>query len=156
MIKYQKMGRQFWQLVVISLILSTSISASAEWNIYKKAEQRNKEGNLIRFDIGPQKTIRVWLILKRKTVGAFKSKLPLYQVDNNDIHDLQLTQQKTIKEDKWIGWIISDKTGNFSPDLLELMNGKEVTFQYYLPDGMIKETTFSLEGIREAIEEILK
>jgi len=36
------------------------------------------------------------------------------------------------------------------------MNGKQVTFQYYLPDGTIKETTFNMEDAREAIEEILK
>jgi len=36
------------------------------------------------------------------------------------------------------------------------MNGKSVVFQYYMPDGEIKETTFSLEGTREALGELLK
>ena len=29
------------------------------------------------------------------------------------------------------------------------------SFQYYLPDGMIKETTFQLEGIQQAIKEMV-
>jgi hypothetical protein len=35
------------------------------------------------------------------------------------------------------------------------MNGRQATFQYYLPDGTIKETTFSLKGAKEAIREVL-
>jgi hypothetical protein len=156
MIKKQKIAKRIRQLVAILLLLSSLISANAEWTIYKRIGQRSKDGHFLRIDTGSNSTIRASFILKKPTASVFKSKLPLYQVDNNDVHDLQLTKIISLKDDQWISWVISDGKGKPSPDLIELMNGKDVTFQFYLPDGTIKETTFNLEGAREAIEEILK
>lgn len=156
MIKKQRIGMRTRQLVIILLIQSFFISANAEWTIYKRIQQRSKEGHILRLDTVSESTIQAWFILKKKTAGVFKSKLPLYQVDQNTVHDLQLVKNKKVEKDRWVQWIISDRKGIHGPDLLEFMNGTEVTFQYYLPDGTIKETAFDLDGAREAIEEILK
>jgi hypothetical protein len=156
MIKKQRIGMRTRQLVIILLIQSFFISANAEWTIYKRIQQRSKEGHVLKIDTDTNNIIWAWFILKKKTAGVFKSKLPLYQVDNNDVHDFQLIKNKKVKEDRWIRWMISNSKSAPGSDLLELMNGKEATFQYYLPDGTIKETAFDLDGAREAIEEILK
>jgi phosphoribosylformylglycinamidine (FGAM) synthase-like amidotransferase family enzyme len=156
MIDKQKIVKQFGQLIVITSILLFCVSADATWSIYKRIQKSSEDGHILRLDLGSKKPIRAWFILRKETENAFKSKLPLYQVDNNDVHDLQQKKNRKVKEDRWIRWVISDGNGKTSPDLMELMNGKELTFQYYLPDGTIKETTFSLEGAKEAIEGILK
>ena len=156
MIKNQITDRLYWQLVIILLILTMFVSANADWSIYKKIEHRSKEGHIFRIDINYRRTIQAWLILKKTTAGVFETKMPLYRVDTNDVHDLRLIKNISTDKDRWIAWVISVGKGKPSPDLIELMNGREVTFQYYLPDGTIKETTFDLKGAREAIEEILK
>ena len=156
MLKKQKIAMRTRQLVIILVILSSFISANAEWAIYKRIEQRSKEGHVLRIDTDTNNIIRAWFILKQKTADVFKSKLPLYQVDNHDVHDLQLIKKKRVKKDQLIRWMISNRKRMPDPDLVEFMNGKEVTFQYYLPDGTIKETSFDLKGAHEAIEEILK
>ena len=155
MIEKPKIDIQIRQLGVILVILLCCVAAYAEWTIYKRIEQRSPEGHVLRLDTVPENSIRAWFLLRNNTAGVFKHKMPLYQVDNNDIHDLQLIKNIKTREDRWIRWIISDKTGKPSPDLIELMDGTEVRFQYYLPDGTIKETTFDLKGAREAIGEIL-
>ena len=126
------------------------------WTTYKKAEIRSKEKNIFRIDCVSNSSVRAWLILRNAPEGVFKSKLPIYQIDKNEIHNLEQKKKKKVNEDRWIRWIISERKGMPESDLLEFMNGNEVTFQYYLPDGSIKESTFSLEGAREAIQEILK
>ena len=139
------------------LILLICISAvNGEWTVYKRIEQSSKEGHLLRFDTGAKDTIRAWFILKNSRTDVFKTKLALYQIDENEVHDLKLIKAKRINKNRWIRWNISDDKRGGDLDLLEFMNGKEVIFQYYLPDGTIKETTFNLEGARKAIEGVLK
>jgi len=131
--------------------------AIADWTIYKQTEVRSIEKHRLRFDHDLGGPVRAWLILKSKKSGVFESKLPLYQVDDNEVHDLQLIEKgRRVNKDRWVLWEIYGGKGPLSDALLEFMNGKEVTFQYYLPDGTIKETTFNLEGAKEAINEILK
>lgn len=142
----------------ILLPLCFAVPATADWATYKKAELRSKDKNILRIDRSSNGPVRAQFILRPKVTGAFESKLPIYQVDNNMIHDLQ--SAKNMKTDKkknyWILWEIYDGKGDINDDLLELMNGKEVVFQYYLPGGMIKESIFSLKGAKEAIGEVLR
>ena len=142
--------------IIILIGLSFLSTANAQWTAYKRIENKNKQGHVLRFDTGTRNTLDAWFILKKETPGAFKSKLPLYKVDNNDVHDLKLAEKKQISENRWIKWQISSNNNPPSGELLEIMNGKEIVFQYYLPDGTIKETNFSLEDAREAIVELLK
>lgn len=145
-------------LMIVSLICICS-QAFAGWTFYKSANARSKDNHIFRIDKTHSSKVRAWFILNRKTPSAFTSKLPLFQVDGNKIHDLQLIKKgRSVNKDKdkWVLWEIYSGKGSLSDELLEFMNGKEVTFQYYLPDGTIKEATFNLEGAREAISEILK
>lgn len=142
----------------ILLLLCFVVPATADWATYKSAQVRSKDKNILRIDRSSNGPVRAQFTLRPKVTGAFESKLPIYQVDNNKIHDLQ--SAKNMKTDKkknyWILWQIYDGKGDINDDLLELMNGKEVVFQYYLPGGMIKESIFSLKGAKEAIGEVLR
>lgn len=90
--------------------------------------------------------------------------LPVYRVDKKDPHDLQ--NNKTITETsdgamttylwepKWVQWQIYHGQNEVVSDgsLYELMSGGSVVFRYYLPTGGYKETSFTLEGSRDAIQ----
>lgn len=148
-------------MLIVLFVLCIASTAFSEWRIYKRAELRNKEKNRLRIDLTLQAgrmDVRAWFMLGKKSAGVFKSNLPLYQVDDGPVHDLtNARDRRTDKKAKaWIRWVIWDGNGPIDPDLVELMNGKEAVFQYYLPDGEIKETTFVLEGVKETVEELIK
>lgn len=155
--KREKTGKRIRQIVLaLFLIFLFRDSSGADWTIYKKIEKRNIEGNVLRIDTDFKSKIRAWFILKEKILDVFTTKLPIYQIDDNDVRDLQRIKGKTVRKNQWIRWVISAWKPVPDPDLLEIINGDEITFQYYLPDGRIEETTFQLDGIRESIKEVLE
>jgi hypothetical protein len=133
-----------------------STNAFAGWNIYKQIELRASDKNMFRLDRVSDNKIRAWFILARKAPGVFQNRFALYQVDNNPVRDLNEVKGTAANKnaDQWLIWPISNSLDSPSKLLLEIINGKEITFQYYLPDGMIKESKFKLEGIKQAIEEL--
>lgn len=146
-------------IIVCSLFLLLFFSPTihADWAIYKQVQVRNSQKHYLRFDSSNGKTIKVWFILKGKDNGVFSKKLPVYRVDNNDIHEISQGKAYNglkIRKGKWIRWTISGGEKS-SEELKEFINGKEVVFQYYRDDGKIMEAIFSLEGIKEAISELL-
>jgi len=80
-------------------------------------------------------------------------------MNDNKVHDLNSSKKK-IQTDKkkkiWIRWEISNQKKPLSNDLIEILGGDTIVFQYYLPDGEIKETVFDLSGVDKAFQEILK
>ena len=150
MLRFLRLG------VVVSLVFCLAVPAFAGWSMYKRASIQSKEKNTLRFDGNSKGPIRAWFILKRKTPGVFASKLPQYKVDSGDVRNVEGAKNGKVSKNRWVRWEIYDGKGTPGPALLEFMNGKTVVFQYYMPDGEIKETTFSLEGAREAIGELLK
>ncbi len=148
-------------LLVMLCVLCFTATAFPDWRIYKKADLRDKKKNTLRIDRtagGKVETVHVWFLLRKKKSGVFSSKTPLYQVDDGPVHDLASVHGRMTdkKAERWIRWQIWDGKGAVPPDLLEIMNGKSFVFQYYLSSGEIKETTFLLDGAKEAIEEVLK
>ena len=112
---------------------------------------------MLRLDSSQKDVVRVWLILGTKQEGAFLNRSVLYRVDEQKIHDLRHAANISVDKSKsmWLRWVISEK-GLKGNDLQELTKGKMVVFQYYLPDGEIKETAFILDGLTEAVKEIIK
>jgi hypothetical protein len=152
------MNQSHARMLIVLFLLVFSKPTSADWSVYKKAEVRSENGHKLRIDRYQKGEIRGWLVLKRKIPGVFESRLPLYQIDDNKVHDLEEIKNKISindNKDRWIRWAISDKNEPISSDLLEFMNGKLATFQYYLPDGTIYEATFKLKGAKKAIEAVL-
>ncbi|MCP4686420.1 MAG: hypothetical protein GY859_00115 [Desulfobacterales bacterium] len=145
-------------LILALSVLFGSGAAFAEWRIYKSAEIYNKEKNILRIDRLHNGRARVWLILKKWKENTFASKPPLYRVDRGPVRDLASAPSRRLDKTggRWIRWTIWDGKGSHPPALLEIIHGKSIVFQYYPPDGSIKEATFSLEGAEEAIEEILQ
>ncbi len=145
-------------IVCLSLFMLFFTSTSyANWAIYKQAQIRNSQKYNLRFSSSNEKVIQVWFILKGNNKGVFSSKLPVYRIDNNDIHKIlkgKAYKGIKIKKGRWIRWVISDGEEP-SKALKEFINGKEVVFQYHREDGKIMETIFSLEGIKDAVEELL-
>lgn len=138
-------------------VLFFSSIVYANWDIYKRVQNRNSQKNYLRFDRSNGKNIRIWFVLKKKDDGVFSKKLPVYRVDNNEVHQIcrgKADNGLKIKKGSYIRWDISDGKQP-SKELKELINGKEVVFQYYRDDGKIMETVFPLEGLKEAISEIL-
>ncbi|UCF91869.1 MAG: hypothetical protein JSW39_26960 [Desulfobacterales bacterium] len=145
--------------LLLGSFFCVAADAVADWTFYRSTAVRSPEKHTFRIDRASNKPANAWFILWPRMKGAFASKLPLYQVDENPVHDLNLVKrglEVNPEKDHWIKWQIFDGKGPLNDELREFMNGKEVTFQYYLPDGTIKETTFDLKGAREAIEEILR
>jgi hypothetical protein len=144
--------------IIFFFILSFSVSASAEWKVIKRAQIKNKDKNLLRFERISEGPVRVWLIMKSMEAAISESKMPIYQVDNKNIHDLTYADDLYMDKgkNKWIRWLISDDKNIPSDDLQEIMNGTFIVFQFYLPDGKIKETIFNLKGAKDAIDELFK
>ena len=141
----------------LSFVLFFSSLVYANWSIYKKVQIRNSQKNYLRFDTSNGKNIKIWFILKKKDNGVFSKKLPVYRVDNNEVHKICRGKAENglkIKKGRYIRWVISDGKKP-SKELKELINGKEVVFQFYRDDGKIMETVFPLEGLKETISEIL-
>ena len=145
-------------LAPMLLFFCLAVPAEAGWSIYKRAAIRSQDKNILRIDRQSGSPVRAWFFLRHKAAGAFESKFPLYRVDNHEVRDLE--SAKDVRTDKkknyWVRWHIYDGKGDINDDLRELMNGKEMIIQYYLPGGVIKESIFPLKGAREAIEEVLR
>ena len=149
-------------VVIMSVILaylSQCVPASAGWAVYKSATTRNSEKHILGIEKLHTGKIRAFFQLDKNAAVQFSMKLPLYQIDNNEVHALQSIQSDRLiigENDNRVRWLIYSGEGPLSDTLLEFMNGKEAVFQYYLPDGTIKETIFDLEGAREAIETLFE
>lgn len=146
-------------ILYLLVLLGLCSHSLADWTFYKNTQVSNKDRHILRFDRLPSGKIRTWIDLKDKIPELSTKKPPLYQVDENEVHDLESIKDLRIykRDGNYnILWEIYSGQGPLSKALLEFMNGREVTFQYYLPDGTIKETTFDLKGARKAIEEILR
>jgi hypothetical protein len=79
--------------LIISIILffigiTASVPSFAGWTISKKAEIRNKTGNIFKIERIDNGAVMAWLILKENTPGAFGTKLPVYQVDEHAVIEL--------------------------------------------------------------------
>jgi len=141
----------------VFLMLFFTSTSHAGWKIYKRAQIKSGQGHYLRFESLNGEYIRLMFGLSRQDEGVFLNKLPIYRVDDNDIHIIK--KDKSYKNLKvrtgyYIYWIISNGETS-SKELNEFINGQEVVFQYYRDDGKIMEAVFSLDGIKEAIEEIL-
>ncbi len=141
----------------VLFILVFMSTAHADWDINKRAQIESKQGCYLRFEAINGKYIRFRFALKRKNDGVFSDKLPIYRVDENDIHIIEKEKRLNelqIRVGSYLGWVISNAQTP-SKELKEFMNGQEVVFQYYRDDGKIMEAVFLLDGIKEALEEIL-
>jgi hypothetical protein len=138
------------------LILVVVPASKAEWLIYKRAQYRNSDNIHLHFDSLENQWIRIRLIFPEGVEGATPERPPLYQIDANEVHDLKENIEIRFDKNKhrWLDWIIHKGEKPYSEELQEFLLGKKVIFQYYLPDGMIKETTFKLDGLKGTIEEI--
>ena len=145
-----------WGLV-LALILALSAPAYADWLFYRQVQMRNADKHHLRFDRSWEAPIRAWLILRSQKYGNLKERRPLYKVDDGPVRDLEgVKGVRTHKRGRWINWEIEDGKGEPDSALKEFMNGKEVLFQFYGPDGMIRETVFELEGIKKAVGKLLE
>lgn len=143
----------FWSILLFSL------PASANWKVSKKAVVNNQEKNVMIIERMPNGRVLAKFVLQNEIKDLFKFKLPIYKVDNNKIRDFKTAKNLIISEKtnqiSWILWEIFDGKGPPNKELLEIMMGKNLILQYYIPDGAIKETSFELKGAFEAISEIL-
>ena len=141
-------------LTVALILLGTNTFAS--WQVYKHIQVKASDGNWFRLGRVSGSKVRAWFILGKRVPGVFRRQFVLYQVDQNPVRDLNEVKGTTANKeaDSWLIWPISNSLGSPSESLREIIDGKEITFQYYLPDGMIKETTFDLEGLKQAIKEL--
>jgi len=138
----------------IFIVMIISSHATGEWSLYKRASIKSKEGHSLRIDSSGNKDLMIWFMLKKKTLGAFSEKMPVYRVDELPVRSLDNISGLKVKKKRWIRWLIS-KGKSPSKELVEVMHGKEMIFQYYRDDGRIMEAIFSLEGAKEAVSEIM-
>jgi hypothetical protein len=146
-----------FRLLVFLLVFLISVPPCfAGWKVLKRAEIRNQQRDKLRIEVSSGVAVRAWLILGRKKSGDFVYKSPLYKIDKNDVHSLKSAKGLIVdKNSRYISWIISDKMKPLSRELLDLMQGNQIVFQYYLRDGTIIETEFNLAGAEKAIRAII-
>lgn len=82
------------------LIIFPAVQSAADWSVYKKIEARSKDKSILRIERYSGGPVRVWFILSRRAAGAFESKLPLYRVDNNEVHNLQSAEKMRTDNDR--------------------------------------------------------
>ncbi|MBN1829227.1 MAG: hypothetical protein JW884_08820, partial [Deltaproteobacteria bacterium] len=121
-----------------------SAANANQWSLYRQAQIKNSDNNHLRFDCTAGKSLRAWLILGKAAEKAFAERLPLYKIDDQPVRNLQKFEGIQTDKDKtrWIYWEVCDGKGGTDLFMREFMNGKEVVFQYYLPNGEIRETAF--------------
>ena len=151
-------SKWFKLFVIIFAIFCMAQTASAEWKVRKTAEVRNEDRYMFRVTLGDDGIVRGWLHMPKDMPNVFGSKLPVYQIDDNKVREIPPAKEGTFmdpEKKRWIAWKFSATNQNPGEELMEIMTGHEITFQYYMPDGAIYETTFSLKGAKEAIEEVV-
>jgi len=144
-------------LFLVFLMLVFTSTNHAGWNIYKRAQINSNQGDYLKFESINGEYIRIRFGLRKQEEGVFLKNLPVYRVDDNDIHIITKGdnyKKLQIKVGYYIYWVISNAETP-SQELNEFMNGQEVVFQYYRDDGEIMEAVFLLDGIKEALKEIL-
>lgn len=152
------MGKSVKLTMMLCVLMLFTGSANADWTIYRQADLLNKDRHKLRIGLSSANQIlRVWFILHLPQEGAFASKMPLYRIDGNLVRDLHNVESLTTnkEKDRWIYWTLASVQDGINEELLEWINGKSVVFQYYLPGGRIKETTFLLQGIQQIIDEMM-
>ena len=142
---------------MVILLFTVENSAEAGWNKYKRADAFSLDGkkHSLRFDIGKEH-IKIKFTLGMIDPGVFDTKLPVYRIDDNTVHDLNqkdVFKNLVMRDGRWIMWDISLLTRP-SRRFLEFLNGNVVVFQYYRNDGKIMETSFDLTGLPEALIEL--
>lgn len=144
----------------ISFTLSNREALSNTWvkNSNNSIQIQNQKRDFLRFDLDKNGSVRVWLILMPKKPMAFKKRRPIYKIDDNPYHDLKLVlnYKTNYEKDEWVRWNIVPHMRSSSDELLEFINGRSLVFQYYLPDGSIEETIFSLINADHQIGKLLK
>lgn len=156
----ERFSKEVMQLAVLLLTIGVlgQTAFGGGWTVQKQAEMTNVEKRTFRISKTGNDVVRAWFILGGELREAFSGKLPVYRVDGNRVRNLSEYQSGFVtdrEKSRWISWVLSRSVVNYSDELQEIIVGSEIVFQYYMPDGAIYETTFSLEGAKEAIEEVL-
>lgn len=78
-----------WVLVgLVELLFVQHLVASAgEWHSYKEVRTRSEDGHTLKFCKNLKGPVTAWLILGKKLEGAFKSRLPVYRIDDGVIRE---------------------------------------------------------------------
>jgi hypothetical protein len=129
--------------------------ADGDWWMVRSATILSSENHRLVFSRRMDGPIYVSFQFVRAIEGAHTVRLPVYRVDDNERHDLELIDNVEVKENKWVKWIVFDGKGKPNEDILDFKDGQEVVFQYYMPDGTINEVTFLLNGAKQAVSEFL-
>jgi hypothetical protein len=157
----------------------TATTAGAKWNVdsrvdsmtdrvTKIAQIQNNDGHVLKLYLKERNPWKVWGIfrLNDSSFDSLSPKTPpLYRIDDFEPRDVDLLRRleevSNGKVDlyewqpKWVQWQIYGGENEVATKgtMCQLLIGSEVTFRYYLATGGYKETTFTLEGSREAIKE---
>ena len=104
--------QKYWILLFLAIVVRFMCfpdTTAGDWTINRRADLRNQDGNNLRFDTYHGGSIQAWLILRKITRGVFESKLPIYQVDNNRVRDLQEFSKiaTDMEKQRWVRWEIS-------------------------------------------------
>ena len=146
--------------IVLFTLTATSISYCSEWTLskrtsIKRAVINNKNHGSLQIQHRQGEGIYIFFYIRNKKV-SFRNNLPLYQVDDGKVHHLDNVSELYTGKKRWIKWLLTDDIKNFGSDLNEIINGKKLYFQYYLPDKTIKEAVFELQGAKTAVNEIVR
>ncbi|SDP82511.1 hypothetical protein SAMN04488595_1326 [Ralstonia sp. 25mfcol4.1] len=133
--------------------------------VRQSAVTRNAQGfELSFYRITPGGQVWANFSLPTDNLEVLGTRAPMYRIDQLKPVDLDANRTLAIRgisdmvsrEPKWINFLVWHGKGQpLTGTLRDFMEGRKVTFRFYLATGGSKETTFDLGGAKEAIAQAI-
>jgi hypothetical protein len=158
----------FFAISLVSILLLSSFSVSAEWEVIthtntnsenqtQVAFNENENGYTLEIYKDSVEAIRLRFSLKTKLDVFSKGICPSYQIDNSMAVNRSINEAPCLTDRVWSEFILA-YVNNFNVSSTKLdafMNGSKVIFRFMLENGSYMETEFSLAGSKRATLSVL-
>jgi len=163
----------FWALLVLLTApfafaggwQQETIETATQSSRVQKVWTVNAEGHQLRFLRGVTGPMFAVFKLSATAENQFGTREPLYRVDSGPPRLLADYGNFLDLSSKFAEWPIwdgdrppceeSESVGYRQKALCEVLQGNRIEFQYHLVTGQTRKTTFSLDGLRSAVEHML-
>jgi len=159
---------KFSVLYLLGVFILTPASTFAAWNVTTQSGQEgdeqitfaystNESGYTFEIYRDSIDSIRARFNLAGSILQLAEKSCPTYQVDRGFPQNRSVYDAPCISSDQWAEYILGHVVNRqiSSTLLLALMNGMNISFRFILENGDYRETSFSLQGSRNAITQAI-
>ena len=166
------------KVLVILTVLAAYTSAYAGWEVTNSTDPitddakkiaivKNQAGHSFSiYRLPPEDLVWGTFSLSDSTVDQIDSERPpIYWVDNKTPYNLSTSKDLDEKYDlslyqrepKWVNFVVwhGKVDEGVSGDIVDIVKGHEIFFNYYTVSGDDKDTSFTLKGSAAAVSEIV-